>query len=64
MLGYDPEVVAGLQDADIETRELEASANDVEAEAKAILIGTLMRFPTSDELAAEIDRLYADGFGN
>ncbi len=64
MLGsYDPELAPGLQDADIEMRELASLANDVEAEAKAILIGSLGRFPTSDELAAEVDRLYADGFG-
>lgn len=63
MLGYDPEDIRGYSDADIEVQQLEAAAHDVEAEAKAILVGRLMRFPTSDELAAEIDRLYADDFG-
>ena len=63
MLGFDPEVPAGFQDADIEMAELSQLARDVENEARENLVRELGRLPNASEWLEEIDRLYADGFG-
>lgn len=60
MFGYDPEVPAGYQDADIEMRELAAYADEVGREARRNLIEKLNREPTDRERDAEVERLHSE----